>query len=93
MGAKVSLLKIYYELGEYNALESLLDSFKAYIKRNKEISDYRKQSYLSLIRYLQKVQNHNFYDKKIRQKLLEEIKKEPQLPERQWIINQIEKMS
>lgn len=91
MGAKVSLLKIYYELGEYDALESLLDSFRAYIKRNKEVSDYQKQSYLNLIRYLQKVQNHNFYDKKVQQKLLEEIKAEPQLPERQWIISQIEK--
>lgn len=92
MGAKVSLLKIYYELGEYDALESLLDSFRAYIKRNKEVSDYQKQSYLNLIRYLQKVQNHNFYDKKVQQKLLEEIKAEPQLPERQWIISQIEKI-
>lgn len=93
MGAKVSLLKIYYELGEYDALESLLDSFKAYIKRNKEVSDYQKQSYLNLIRYLQKVQNHNFYDKQIQKKLLEEIKEEPQLPEKQWIISQIEQMN
>jgi len=48
---------------------------------------------LNLIRYLQKVQNHNFYDKKIQQKLLEEIKAEPQLPERQWIISQIEQVN
>ncbi len=89
MGTKVSLLKIYYEQGEYDALESLLESFRAYIKRNRELSDYQKQSYLNLIRYLQKVQNHNFYDKKVQQKLLEEVRNEPQLPERQWIISQI----
>jgi len=90
MGAKVTLLKIYYELEEFDALDSLLDSFRAYVKRNTDVSDYQKRSYLNLIRYLQKVLNHNFYDKQAHQKLLAEIKEEPQLPERQWIIQQLE---
>ncbi|WP_264789272.1 hypothetical protein [Aureispira anguillae] len=89
MDSKVTLLKIYYELDEFDALESLLESFKAYVKRNKEVSDYLKRSYLNLIRYIQKLQNHNFYNKEVQAKLLEEIKNEPQLPERQWIISQL----
>lgn len=89
MGSKVTLLKIYYELDEFDALDALLDSFKAYIKRNQALSDYLKQSYLNLIRYLQKIQNHNFYDKEAQKKLLDELKTVPQLPERQWLIQQV----
>lgn len=91
MDSKVTLLKIYYELNEFDALESLLESFKAYVKRNNDVSDYLKQSYLNLIRYIQKLQNHNFYNKKVQNKLLEDIRQEHQLPERQWIIAQIQK--
>ncbi|MFK7796296.1 MAG: hypothetical protein AB8E82_02505 [Aureispira sp.] len=35
--SKVTLMKIYYELQEYMALESLLVSFDRYIKRDKEL--------------------------------------------------------
>ena len=38
LGAKVMLLKSYYELNDFDALNSLCDSFKIYLKRNKTLS-------------------------------------------------------
>ncbi len=86
MDAKVTLLKIYYELGNYDALEALLDSFKVYIRRNKELSSYLRKSYLNLIKYLQKVIHLNFYDQQATKKLIAAVQQEQQLPERQWIL-------
>lgn len=36
LDARRMLLKSYFELGEYNALDSLLDSFSRYIHRQNE---------------------------------------------------------
>ncbi len=85
--SKVTLLKIYYELREHDALDSLLESFNSYIRRNKELSPYLKTSYLNLIKYLQKVLHLNFYNQKAKQKLLLHIQEEKQLPERKWILS------
>lgn len=87
--SKVILLKIYYELEEYDALEALLESFQVYIKRDKELSTYLKKSYATLIRYVRKLQQHNFYDVAIRQALTKAIEEEPQLPARQWLLEQL----
>lgn len=38
LGAKVILLKSFYELGDYEALISTCDAFKIYLKRNKTLS-------------------------------------------------------
>lgn len=86
MDSKVTLLKIYYEIQEYDALDALLDSFNVYIKRSKGLSAYLKKSYLNLIHYLQKVINLNFYDKKKKAKLVKSIQAEKHLPEKKWIL-------
>ncbi|MGH1338815.1 MAG: hypothetical protein ACRBFS_22055 [Aureispira sp.] len=91
--SKVTLMKIYYELEEYNALEALLESFHVYIKRNKELSAYLQTSYATLIRYFKKLQQYNIYEATARLALQKAIKEEPQLPERRWLLEQLAKTS
>ncbi len=42
LGAKIIQLKSYYELEEDEAFFSLIEAFRKYIRRNKQISSYRK---------------------------------------------------
>jgi len=55
LDCKVLLLKSYYELGEIQALLSLIDSFYMYLKRNKAISEFQRSSYLNFLRIVRKL--------------------------------------
>ncbi|MCP4442997.1 MAG: hypothetical protein GY810_29175 [Aureispira sp.] len=90
MGARITLLKIYYELQEISALEALLESFRIYIQRHKkDLSEYLQRSYLNFIKYSKKLLNHNFHDRKKTLQLIETIEKEQHLPERNWLLFQL----
>ena len=91
LGARVTLLKIYYELEEWQPLESLVESFGAFVRRNKAMSEYHKKSYKNLLRFVQKLLNYNFYDAKEREKLRLAIQTEEGLPERDWLLERLEK--
>ncbi len=90
LDARRMLLRIYYELGEYDPLDSLLDSFKTYISRQKDIG-YHKDNYLNLIRFVKKMIRSNLTDQKTRAALIEEIKNTPAFSERSWLLKQLEK--
>lgn len=49
LGAKVLLVKIYYETDASDALESLLHAFKTFLHRNKVISEELRRTYLNFI--------------------------------------------
>ncbi|MDX1666964.1 MAG: hypothetical protein R3350_07035, partial [Saprospiraceae bacterium] len=51
LGARALLLRTYYDLGEYEALRSLRDSFKQYLLRNKLMSDSRREGYYNLFKF------------------------------------------
>ncbi|MEZ4888289.1 MAG: hypothetical protein R3E32_26400 [Chitinophagales bacterium] len=54
LDAKSLLLKSYYDLKEHQTLYALCDAFRQYLKRNKEISDFRKEGYYNLLKFTQK---------------------------------------
>ena len=55
LGARILQVKAYYELNESDALRSLFESFAVYIRRSKEISDYRKTANNNFIRFARKI--------------------------------------
>lgn len=55
LSSKSILLAVYYELDEDESLNSLMESFKVYLSRHKEISDIQRKSYLNLIKYTRKL--------------------------------------
>ncbi len=50
LGAKALLLRTYYELDEFEALNALVDSFRQYLKRNRLMADMRRAGYYQLFR-------------------------------------------
>ncbi|MDH3247191.1 MAG: hypothetical protein OEM26_21390, partial [Saprospiraceae bacterium] len=56
LGAKSMLLATYYELSEWDALESLSASFKVYLTRRKNtIPEARRKSYINMIKVISKL--------------------------------------
>lgn len=51
LNARTLLMTAYFELGEIQVLESLLQSFRAYVSREKSLPKTRKTNYLNLISF------------------------------------------
>ncbi len=83
--SKQLLIKIYFEVAAFESLNSHLDSFQQFIRR-REVSDYHQTNFLNIIRYVRKIIALPEYDKLERNKLREQIQREPILSERQWLL-------
>ena len=88
LDAKVMLLKMYYDLEEYEALDSLLTSIKRFLQRQKLIG-YHQENYLNIIRFTRKILELNPYDKTAQATLRTEIKNTKALAERDWLLQKI----
>ena len=87
---KTILMKIYFELEEYDALISHLDSFQIFIRR-REVSDFHRSNFMNIIRWVKRLIAIPHLDKKMRRQLQEEILAEKDLTEREWLLEKIEK--
>ncbi len=88
--AKTLLLKIYFEKGEITALESLLDSFSAYLRR-KEVLGYHKTIYKNLLSLAKKLIHLPPRNSIQKEKLRKLIAATNPLTERDWLLAQLEK--
>lgn len=86
---KTLQIKMYYELSEFDLLQSHLDAMQNYIRRNKVIMYHRKNS-LNIIHYVRKLLTLNPYNKSAQQLLKQEVEQEEILTERDWILQQID---
>lgn len=57
LGSKLILLKTYYESGEQMALDSLTDSFRVYVRRNRDMSKGLQKEYLNFLNFLSRIPN------------------------------------
>jgi hypothetical protein len=88
LDARRMLLRMYYELQEYDALESLLDSFATYIRRQKDIG-YHRENYLNLISFMKRILRSNLYDKAVKASIRAEAQQTEALAERNWLLTQL----
>ena len=88
--AKTMLLKMYYELDEFNALDSLLESMRTYIQR-KKVMGYHKAVFKNLLSYTRKILKVRPNDREQVKKLKEEIATADPLMERKWLLEQLDK--
>jgi len=89
--SKGILITMYYEEDEIDALESLLDSMRAYLRRKEVIGGY-KTAYSKLITYSRKLVRVNPFDRDQVNKLKKEVTEAKSLPEKQWFLKQLEKI-
>lgn len=73
LNSKNMLLLTYYELDEIDPLYSMMDSFRVWLNRHKDIAAPRRQSYLALISFTRKLSRIMPGDKGAIDKLRSEI--------------------
>lgn len=88
LDGKLMLLKMYYELAEFNALDSLLASMKNFIRRRRELA-YHQSHYLGIIRFTQKLMTLRPGDIAAIAALKKEIAAAEGLPEKDWLLAQL----
>lgn len=89
LSSKSMLLAVYYEMDYVEPLYSLFDSFRAYLNRNKTLSEARKSSYVNLIRFTKQLSKIIEGDKVALEKLKTEIAKESNIASDKWLMEKI----
>ncbi len=92
LGSKLMLLKTYFELGEFMALDSLIDSFRIYLRRKGEISREVRQQYMNVLRFVKKLSNVAPRDRQALAKIQEEAEACSELAAKKWILEKIAEM-
>lgn len=86
--SKTMLMVSYYELYDEEALMYFSDSFSAYMRRSKGISEKIRREYLNLIKYM-KTLNKARYNPDLLPKLKQKILDTKELASRQWFLEKL----
>ncbi len=90
LSAKTTLAKMYFELKEFDALDHLLNSFKTFIYRKKDLG-YHRDNFLSMISLMQKLMALKPYAKEEKEKFRTEINSRKMSPkEKEWFLKQVD---
>ncbi len=84
LAAKTIALKIYYELHEFDLLESHIAAMTNFIRR-KAIIGYHKQNYIQLLKFTKSLLELKPYDREAKNKLLKEIEESKIVAEKSWL--------
>jgi GNAT superfamily N-acetyltransferase len=87
LSARQMLLRSYFELEEWQTLDSLLKSFYTFLRRRHDIG-YQRAMYLNLIKYTRKLMSGPLPRRKT-EALAGRIRAEPYLAEREWLLAKV----
>ncbi|MBP7185060.1 MAG: hypothetical protein KBA06_06100, partial [Saprospiraceae bacterium] len=82
LGAKILLIKIYYNQQDLEPLHSLIQSFKIYLKRNELLSEQVRNSYLNFLNILSMILK---FDVKHLDEIYQQFDSSKVLVERNWL--------
>ena len=85
LDARRLLARIYFELKENSALDSLIDTSKIYLHRQKDIG-YHREMYLNFFKILELLLKKDAQKSKLLRGLIEETK---YLAEREWLLEKL----
>ncbi len=89
LATKTLLLKTYYELDEFDLLQSHLDAMHNYITR-KRVIGYHRANYLNIIRYASRLLGLQFSNKTEMEKLRTAVSEEEHLSEKEWFLGHLD---
>lgn len=89
LAAKTLLLKTYFDLGEFDSLQSLLDAIRNYVQR-KRVLGYHRTNYLNIVRYAERLLRLLPRDRAAAASLREAIEKEEVLTEKVFFLKALE---
>ena len=86
LDARRMLARIYYDLNEFSALDSYIESSKIYLHRQNDIG-YHKESYTNYFRTIEKILKSDLHSKTVKEKLRQEITDTQMIVERDWLLS------
>ena len=90
LNSKSLLLQAYYETDEIEALYSLLDSYRVYLNRHKDIPQKRRKNHYNLITFLKKMSKVIPGDEKAIEKLKKDFEKLDGIAaSKSWVLEKI----
>lgn len=89
LGAKSILLRTYYEMDEYLALDSLIESFRVFLLRNKVISKNLKREYMNFISLVKKLATIAPSDKKALEQLRQRVSQTSYAMPKNWLLKKL----
>lgn len=87
--AKTLQMKIYFEMDEYELLESHLRTMRMFIRRNKKLG-YHRENWSNIVKYTRKLMELNPFDAEARKNLRSEIESAEILTEKEWLLGRLE---
>lgn len=91
LDAKSLLLKTYYETESIDSLQSLLESFKILLLRQKNVTQQHVQLYKNLISVTKKLISNSATNKKYVEKLKEKVSQQS-IADKTWVLEKIEEI-
>ncbi len=88
--SKVLIVKTFYEKNEIQFLENYMQSFKAYILRNKEMNTQNKHIHLNFLKMMKQLIRLEYGSKAAIEKYRLKIESYPNLPDRAWFVEKAE---
>lgn len=89
LDSRVLLLKMYYETGEWDALDALLSSFKILLLRKKKVIGYHSTHYLNTLRYIRKLSRLNHNDRQAVAIFKSEVAANKSVIEQEWLLKMV----
>jgi len=93
LGARTMQMAAYYKLGEFDALESLLNAYKMFITREKSLTKDRKTAYLNLIKYTKKLLYLLPNQKDKISKIRKEIEVNKLIVNKTWLLERVDELA
>jgi hypothetical protein len=92
LGSRTLLMRTYFEQREDQALDSLIDSYSIFLRRNRLVSKDVKQQYLNMLRFTRKLFLLAPFDKAGIEKTLRDIESCKALAAKKWLLEKAGEM-
>ena len=87
--SKETLMQIYYEQKEYEAMQSLIDSTRHYLKRRRDVLSIHYDRYIMFLKFLGLLLKGKESDRSMRIVLKKELKKNNNVIAREWLVEKV----
>ncbi len=92
LNSKVLLMATYYEMEEFDPLHFLMESFRTYLMRHKEIPPDRRKIFSNFIRYTRKLTRLIPGDVKAIEKVQKELEADKEVVNKDWLLEKLEEL-
>lgn len=93
INSKITLLSVYYELDEFEAFESLVQSFKAFLRRQKSMPDKRRLNYSNFIKYTDRLYKIKAGDMEKIKLFRDDLGKETLVSSKFWLLEKAQELA